>query len=129
MSTNLEKLKSIFKTVEDLSFDPEDVLFGSTCPYLFRYKSLEEVLKGIDPVSHEAFTEAYNCFTTAKVMDEYGQDDEYSGPVGCVIKFPYLDNMCVDFYGHYKSHWGTDYEGMREVFPKEVIKTEWSTKP
>lgn len=125
--SNLEKLKSIFASIKEVfDFKPEDYLHGGHYPYAFHNKSLEEVLSAYDPEHHEVITQAYQCFTTCEVLDTYGQDDEFSGPIGTIIRYPYLDGLYVDFYGRYQSHWGSEYNGMREVTPKEVTVTQYS---
>lgn len=125
--SNLEKLKSIFNSIKGvLNFTPESVMGGEHYPYAFHNKSLEEVLSAYDPEHHEVITQAYNCFTTSEVTDSYGQDDDFSGPIGTIVHYPYLDGLYVDFYGRYQSHWGSEYNGMREVTPKEVTVTQYS---
>lgn len=62
---------------------------------------------------------------TFTMVDNYGGEDQGS-TYYTVYKFERGDEVVfIKFYGYYASYNGTDYEGFRQVFPKEVTKVEY----
>lgn len=90
----------------------------------------ESFFQDYNPVSKDE----YQKFT-AKWVDNSG-DWEWSGPVSQIWEFTFEayeeywpskksvpeKKVLIEFYGHYRSHDGSYYEGYREVKPKEITK-------
>lgn len=61
-----------------------------------------------------------------ETVDEHGGMDQGSEYYN-VIRFTTRDGevFFLQFYGWYASHYGSEYQGVDEVFPQQVIKTNW----
>ena len=88
-----------------------------------------------DAVKSEHFMESYLEFNEElfksksgldyKCLDSYGGED-CGSTYYAVYEFTRGNESCtIRFDGHYQSHYGTDYEGMKEVSAKQKTVTVW----
>jgi hypothetical protein len=107
--TNYEKIEYCINNIYDID--------GS-------YWMYEDITpKEIEPDNDEnkVVNENFHLLKDAELVASYGgegQGDQYY----TVYHFKQAD-VYIQFYGHYASHYGTDYQGMFEVKPKEKTIT------
>lgn len=117
MSVNFEKFKKVVEseTAEKLGLNPE----GWFNDYGDGNMELEPVtVEPDDSITQEEYDEFVNLFGKNELVEDFGgegQGDSYYN----VFHFPNA-NIWIQFDGYYASHYGSEYQNMFEVEPKEV---------
>ncbi len=99
-----------------------EAMHGET---LWGYNSSWGPTKGTYVVSDFEMWAMDNNVAQPSIVDNYGGEDMGS-TYYAVHKFTRDDEtVFIKFFGYYASYNGADYEGFRQVFPKEVTKVEY----
>lgn len=66
-----------------------------------------------------------NGVTEASSVDSYGGEDQGSTYYSVIRFSDGTDEVFLKFYGWYASYDGANYEGFKQVYPKEVTRIEY----
>ena len=89
---------------------------------LFEYQ--ERKSKNIVKTDLGKWAEA-NGVTEASSVDSYGGEDQGSTYYSVIRFSDGTDEVFLKFYGWYASYVGDNYEGFKQVYPKEVTRIEY----